>query len=291
MSDRGGWSDVASTAGSTAGDTRGNNLGVSDHSLRRSRSRSPSTRRHSTAAALGHQAHAPEMPYLPGTEWWARPLRDCLMHKRTELPRLQSRSLSVASVCSGTGVENFVMQNLGINVGTYVCADVKQASRTFCKNNHSEITHMFTDLRQLSDPEQVCCTLHPGSSGAQACNAEAFEFDIMFAGPPCQPFTTRRQKTGSSARSGQANVHPDLEVTMQALPELLKTRRPKIAVIEQVLGFGTALPDGTIPLHTLLAPLKEFYPAVRVVEMSASLWSEVPRDRLSVICQLRLPTV
>ena len=112
--------------------------------------------------------------------------------------------------------------------------------------------------------------------------------DILVGGPPCQPFTDMRVTSGP-ANSKQAPTpegHPDYQVTFGKVEDIVKARRPRAAMIEQVWPFTTKrrVEDGATFIEAFVAMLKRYFGGVRAVRAEAEIWLEDVRRTRVYIC-------
>ncbi len=119
-------------------------------------------------------------------------------------------------------------------------------------------------------------------SDVAAVVADLPPIDLVFGGPPCQPFSRAgAQRGGEDARDG-----------FPATLAVLRALRPAWAVLENVGGFLDACFDDY--RHKLLSDLRELFPAVVVWRLDAADYG-VPqhRRRCFIVCgprALRAPT-
>jgi site-specific DNA-cytosine methylase len=111
------------------------------------------------------------------------------------------------------------------------------------------------------------------------------DYDIWTFGPPCTPFSSVRNKRGDQPRNSSWRKHPDSILTFETIPELLREAYPRVALIEQVGGFGQALdgPFHPTPLSSFVCILQQIYPGVEVAKMHLSDWADATRLRLELL--------
>jgi site-specific DNA-cytosine methylase len=122
----------------------------------------------------------------------------------------------------------------------------------------------------------------------KTCSSKFARADLATGGFPCQPF--------SGMRSDMATTPPHKHKDFQTLVDFVRciaARRPHGGVVENVMGFLKLL-DGTDdegrPLPEswatwLMQNLKDLGYFAQCVKLNNDLWSEIPRERLS-ICTL-----
>lgn len=136
----------------------------------------------------------------------------------------------------------------------------------FISQNFPELTHFYTDLESQCD-DRAKCTLHDrtASSGLHSCFDESRShggFDLGFVGTPCQPFSRQRAKR---SQCGSVKNHKAYSTTFEHLLAWLKTREPKVAVVEQVTGLQVAesTTERTTPLDRRIISFAGLHFAVR----------------------------
>lgn len=214
-----------------------------------------------------------------GISWWLEPLWTSLAHLRQSLPRETTRPLLIESACVGTFSESMVLKALGIPFQAIVASDKKAAAQKFIKENSLPVEHVFASFEEQIAGHGFC------KQHAQDCGIplETLKHpDILIAGFPCQPFSTCRVKSGTTARTGHAGAHPDSRVGFNEIADLLSTREPKTALFEQVKGFDSA--QGGYLDKFIDEILSRHFAAIRVVELNLSTWCTATRDRFRMWC-------
>jgi hypothetical protein len=221
----------------------------------------------------------PSMPDgFDDVQWWARPIFTALEHIRRARPKHQSRPIVLHSACTGTFAEKLACDALGLVVGECVGADLKPASRRFVESNVSGVIHFFQSLQELTQSRGHClmhgsdCTLRAASDGGRRP-------DFAIFGPPCQPFTRQRARSGTTVRTGCSEAHPQYDVTMRGIVSYIAAHRPLVSIIEQVPAFAAMDGNGTVPIESFLRDLQPYVAAVRVVELEQETWVNVCRTR------------
>lgn len=174
-----------------------------------------------------------------------------------------------------------MLDALQIPVSECIACDSKASVQRFAKSNIAGLSHYFTQMSGLIRGSGYCvvhgrtCAIDGGPRP-----------DIAILGPLCQPFSSLRQKTGASSRTGSARQHPLYSVTFEDTPAYIERYKPLIIVIELVSAFGEAGPDGRCALDEFLVFFRKFYPSVRVINLDANTWLEVSGPR-TVVRSLR----
>lgn len=212
-------------------------------------------------------------PHL-GHEWWHEPVYRSLEHLRQGLPHQQTRALVLHSGCSGVLAEKVVLDSFGAQVGVCIGADLKGASQRFVMDNIPGLTHFYSTIDELIDGGGSCL-VH--KSTCSHISGQRPDFAVF--GPPCQPFSTQRTKTGNSSKTGSSGRHPSFHVTMKKVPDYVRKYRPHICIVEQVQTFMHVMEDGIAPAEVFIQDFGKAFEAVRAVELDASVWLDMQRPR------------
>jgi hypothetical protein len=173
--------------------------------------------------------------------------------------------------------EKLVMDSLGIQTSTVIGCDSKFAAQRFCIDNVPGITHLFGCLDDMIDMAGNC-VIH-----GQSCSMPSHEVDMAVFGPPCQPFSNQRQKSGSSSRTGGVERHPSFYITMVRVVDYIRKHRPKVFIMEEVDAFGDLNDEGRVPLNDFVLSISRFFAAVRVVNLDLASWVQVSRPRIYLV--------
>jgi hypothetical protein len=222
---------------------------------------------------------------------------------------LDVRPIRVLSCCSGVLTEAFAAAALGIKISVVVC-DSDAACRNFSRQAHGhELLHYFPSMACLEgDVIGGDCSVHSQYCTTAAADGEASSFDLLIAGPPCQPYS---KLSGSKA---PPETHPlfsslftpecddGLGVSSGSLLAVIRKHRPKFGIVEQVAGFSSTFKGRFLtrsPLLQFVDCLKEivsedgsqFYGGFEAFQLDAGPWIEMSRPRIAlcircVFCQL-----
>lgn len=271
-----GWSEVSGEGGKPK-ETQGRE---------RSRSRSRSAvstdsdtharkAQHTRNLLSGHTIDKPHTGFA-NIEWWREPLWTSLQHKRQDLPLNQPRPVLVESFCTGSFSEGVAMGSLGIDYKCVLACDKKGASAQFVMSNFPKVSHFFTSLAdQISASGE--CKVHSGM--CELSDEDMASSDILIGGFPCQPFTHLRQRNGSTPKTGAVSGHPDANIALEEIPALLRKRKPKVAIFEQVKAFGENS-NGVVWMDEFVENiLSQHFAAVRVIMLNLSDWVTATRER------------
>ena len=113
-------------------------------------------------------------------------------------------------------------------------ADLSDKCRAFAVANttRNSPTHWFRTLEdQMKGHAGTSCMLHKGSG---VCNPCPQVPDLGMIGSPCHPFSTQRSDRFSA---GSVQAHAECKVAMCDMVDWLCCFEPRIAILEQVMGF------------------------------------------------------
>ena len=157
------------------------------------------------------------------------------------------------------------------------CAEKKKTPQRFLLHNFGDkIGHLFTDNSAFLEGRGHCMVHN------RLCNVPAQHPDFTAGGLPCQPFTSNRMHSGTSARTGAASGHPDFSTVMQSWSSYLHTRQPGAFFIEEVPDFNNESPDGDSYMWTFSQSCVKAGYAIRAMTMNHNTWVNFPRERTRV---------
>lgn len=113
-------------------------------------------------------------------------------------------------------------------------ADLNDKCRAFVSANatRNSPTHWFRTLEdQMKGHAGAHCTLHQGSTMCNPCPQVP---DLGMIGSPCHPFSTQR---ADRFVAGSVEAHAECKVAMSQMVNWLCRFEPRIAILEQVMGF------------------------------------------------------
>ena len=93
------------------------------------------------------------------------------------------------------------------------------------------------------------------------------------------------QRSDTTRTSSTSAGHPDYYMTFEMMEIIIVARRPRVFLLEQVLGFLLTDP-GEVQSHLdkFCTMLRKYYSGVRAVQLDAALWvDELSRGRCFVI--------
>ena len=122
------------------------------------------------------------------------------------------------------------------------CSD-KCKSFVFANTAGSCPTHWYQTMEHQTKGG-TCCNLHKGS---KVCNPCPYTPDLGLVGSPCHPFSTQR---ANRFVEGSVAAHSECKVAMEEMLEWLRVFEPRLAILEQVLGFDMPESKGAGPETT-----------------------------------------
>ena len=141
------------------------------------------------------------------------------------------RKVQVPSLCSGTGAPILGLQAVGVPVAEPFACDLKSASFAMYQAMKLSPCHFFTQVQDVMAGSGLC-QMHGGKLCLLEDQADDEPDDLMVAGFPCQPYSSQRP---ARYKDGWRS-HPASEVMFQVC-HVLKQRKPKMALLENVPGF------------------------------------------------------
>jgi site-specific DNA-cytosine methylase len=125
-----------------------------------------------------------------------------------------------------------------------VCETAKRSRAFLDTEFRHRVTHCVSDAMDLLDRGATKCVWHGNS--CSGVSPQCGRLDLMTFGPPCQPFTRKRVKSGKGKQGG-AEEHPDFHLATDSLLQIVDTWRPRGLTIEQVPEFDLecGIPDGS----------------------------------------------
>ena len=174
----------------------------------------------------------------------------------------------------------FSTQALGIPFRTLAVAERKKtAQRWLLQHFRPSLGHLFEDNQSVVD-KRGRCVLH-GQTCDLAEDAEEEEPDISTNGPPCQPFTRARQRSGNTPRTGSTDRHSDFATVMQQWCEYLTCRRPRSWWLEEVgdIDIRIDAKTGRSYLWLLARQCSKLGYTIKAFKFDHFLWVECPRAR------------
>ena len=180
----------------------------------------------------------------------------------------------------GDGCQRF--QALGLPFETVFVAEKMVGARAALTTlTNGKANHTFHDVSCLVDGDFPKCQSH----GDMCCglSPDNVKLDLVTAGPPCQPFTNRRVKSGKG-RSGSVREHPDVWLTMDFIPAFIAKWRPRGLILEQVKPFCRTDPEdgsGDSWCTTLQKSLAKLGYDSEFFNLDLETWVECVRGRCS----------
>jgi site-specific DNA-cytosine methylase len=155
------------------------------------------------------------------------------------------------------------------------------------KHNPSTVSHVFKTMKEHAELDGY------DFKNARHVSLEKASYrpDIMLLGPPCQPFSQLRGdrfKTNCEDHRLFGATFGGLDCTEGSVLEVLQSLMPRVAVVEQVLGFTRADPvSGISPMSEFLQRVRDMktedsqllYPICHVFDMDPKAWLKISRPR------------
>lgn len=219
----------------------------------------------------------PTPDFTPGTDWWAVPLWHAILPMRNALPKLPHRTMLAESLFSGLLTESFSDRTLGMDVAIQMAVDKKDSSRKFIRRNSPTLPHLYKDAKAVASLDYRGCEIC-----GKGCRGPQKQPDLLRLGPPCQPYTTSRCKSGVGDM-GTPREHSQWGTCFDITLQYLNERKPRGFILEEVLGFGHQDKETQQPYVVLFQrEVKELGYVSRVVELNGFEWSDVQRPRFYV---------
>ena len=229
------------------------------------------------------------------TDWWTRPLLQSLAKIMTSFSKgyKLKRPLTLMSLCTGIGTEVTAARCIGVPVHCLLAAEKDPRLREVLAGVHGDkhVDHIFSSMSDA-------CGYHPSgecSLHSESCTVPIVNgIDMLVAGPPCQPYSSQRNR--SVVRPNQHHGYGVLfggtagcEIPAEgSLLEVIKARRPRGGIIEEVKGFAhghlehpmhisgqrslqEALDMEASPLELLVSALLSIPKSMEEILVSASL--------------------
>eukprot|EP00974_Lingulodinium_polyedra_P037952 3638592-Lingulodinium_polyedra.AAC.1 len=213
----------------------------------------------------------------PGIAWWQQPLWLAIEGKRNEMPLVQTRPMCCESIFSGVLTEAYGDAGLGMQTIMQLACDRKPAAIKFIRRNHKDVRHLYTDAEQVAKGDFTSCKMCGAS-----CHGPELRPDLMRLGPPCQPFSRCRTKSGSG-QEGPPRDHAHFETCFVIAKNILMTRRPRGFILEEVLGFADKDKDSGKPFVLVFQEeVASLGYTTRCVTIDVALRGQVGRPRLFV---------
>ena len=116
------------------------------------------------------------------------------------------------------------------------------------------------------------------------CEAGIQDLHLLIGGLPCQPFSSTRQKNGTTERTSAPEQHPDWKTVCEEFEEFLESLFPAMFLVEEVMTFHELVgPDGKGTYLTwFVKRVSKLGYSVRVLKLDHCTWVSFPRPRLSL---------
>lgn len=185
-------------------------------------------------------------------------------HRPPLLPLIVPAVLRIGSVCTGLAIEWLAMKALWPEDAlrhVFAC-DTSKHSKLFIQANHPNLEQWFDDVRS------------PAFDAAPAV-------DLLFAGFPCQPFSTQGLHGGEDDTRG---------TVIWSIIEYIKRQLPRIVLLENVEGLASRHPATMIrilrALRAVMDPQGQAAYGVAWRMLNSRTHGAVPqnRPRVYIVC-------
>ena len=226
----------------------------------------------------------------PSAKWWSRPMLDAVASRWDRLrPRLL-RGMQISEGCAGMALASIAARSLGIPLlHTGTASESKAAARTFMLDNCPDLRHIFGSLadQAAATSEPTYCHRH----GILCSSCPSTERDDLFVcGPPCQPYSQQRADHSTKGCSSHRDVDISMDCQDDTVMQVVKERRPRAVLLENVLGFTRPDPvTNQVPVMAFLKMLEQvrrednpdepYYEAVHIFELCPRIWANLSRPR------------
>jgi site-specific DNA-cytosine methylase len=152
------------------------------------------------------------------------------------------------------------------------------------KHNPGTLSYIFKTMKEHADMEG-----YDVNNARQVSLEKAVQRpDIMLLGPPCQPFSQLRGDRFETNCEDHRLFGATFGGDEGSVVEVLQSLMPRVAVVEQVLGFTRADPvSGISPISVFLRKVRDMktgdsqllYPVCHVFDMDPKAWLKIARPR------------
>lgn len=138
------------------------------------------------------------------------------------------RPLRLATACSGTGSPKIALRALGVPYQEIVSAERRKSGLQMVLNSPDPPEHHFEYAADVAK-NRAHCLLH-----GKVCSISPLPDDLFVCGFPCSPFSTQRPQRFSGIQGWRS--HEDSQCMFDTI-DILKARQPRLALLENVMGF------------------------------------------------------
>ena len=156
------------------------------------------------------------------------------------------------------------------------CQDLIEQNHHKCPDGEIRVQHVFATLDEHIAGQGFC------RISREDVTLPDVRPDILCCSPECPPFSSQRQKNGTTKKTSDAKSHPLFDCTMDLTLQLLKARKPRCAMIEQVTGWHfKPNKGGPSCMEMFIRAVRTEMPGygVEVVELDQKPWLEGARPR------------
>ena len=158
----------------------------------------------------------------------------------------------------------------GLSIRSAWSADISKTAHAFQQQNDSDADHSFLEVRAATQGvgfrrrHRKECDIRKGP-----------KIDLFECGFPCKPFSTQ-----SMARFSEKGwrKHPEAKGFFQTIG-YFKQRRPRLGVLENVIGFQMQCKHSESPALVLQHELDEVQVECAILNMDHKIWVDMSRER------------
>lgn len=198
---------------------------------------------------------------------------------------LQGRSTTHVFAAFHAHYSRRVCQALYIPANTLVAAESSPGLQKHLKKSFGvRISHLVKDVVDLTSDEVAKCCIHSAKCHA-ICRSTLPQIDLMTLGPPCQPFTNRRQRSGNTKSTGASAEHPLFALSTSVPLRAIGLWKPRGVILEQVEAFAAEVPESAHGswLADLQAGLSDLGYCSSAFKLRLSDWITCSRDRFHMV--------
>jgi len=191
----------------------------------------------------------------------------------------QKRPVRIATGCSGLETPILACIEMKIEVEHVLSSEVNQNARDFAERANVQAEHVFDNIGWESKGEGYCFR-HNKSCIYKGTKKE----DLFVVGPPCQGCSSLNNSYQDKdvVQMQQRDDH----VVLEAIAIHMRNHRPRIVIVENVMGFLKKRGhDGQTVLHMVTELIAEKAPNyhVHVFKGDAAYWVPMPRSRAYLV--------
>ena len=152
--------------------------------------------------------------------------------------------------------------------------------------NDTDVQHCYYTLEDICSGEDIFCSLCNKSHAIDETPP-----DVLCISPSCQPFTAMRRRDKSKGKEVlESEAHPEYDVSMDWALQVIKLRKAKIMLIEEVKAWMFERNGKPSPLSEFIKELHRMFPGcgIAVQNMCQGPFMEGSRPRQLFCCFVAL---